>query len=165
MLDAKVVELRDDFSKRTAEAEALKVSLQKAEETLGAAQTLLEKLSGERGRWEEMAAEYNEEMRSIAGSENMPCVAAATILAAPCSRSCSAARQSVPAVLSTSSTRLPLLRPTRKVWRPGSAVRSRAACSSTAAAQSRAGARAAGRIRSLQRPRRSGPCGQLAAVL
>ena len=45
MLDAKVVELRDDFSKRTAEAEALKVSLQKAEETLGAAQTLLEEVA------------------------------------------------------------------------------------------------------------------------
>ena len=42
-----VIELRDDFSKRTAEAEALKVSLAQAEETLSSAQTLLEKLSGE----------------------------------------------------------------------------------------------------------------------
>ena len=67
-LDAKVAELKADFQKRTAEAETLKVSLAKAEAVLGSAQTLLEKLSGERGRWEEMAAEYNEEMRSIAGS-------------------------------------------------------------------------------------------------
>ena len=63
-----MAELKADFQKRTAEAETLKVSLAKAEAVLGSAQTLLEKLSGERGRWEEMAAEYNEEMRSIAGS-------------------------------------------------------------------------------------------------
>ena len=68
-LDAKVAELKADFQKRTAEAETLKVSLAKAEAVLGSAQTLLEKLSGERGRWEEMAAEYNEEMRSIAGAQ------------------------------------------------------------------------------------------------
>ena len=68
MLDAKVVELRDDFSKRTAEAEALKVSLQKAEETLRAAQTLLEKLSGERGRWDEMATSLKNDISSIAGN-------------------------------------------------------------------------------------------------
>eukprot|EP00327_Prymnesium_parvum_P015469 CAMPEP_0113281722 /NCGR_PEP_ID=MMETSP0008_2-20120614/28451_1 /TAXON_ID=97485 /ORGANISM="Prymnesium parvum" /LENGTH=3313 /DNA_ID=CAMNT_0000132155 /DNA_START=19 /DNA_END=9960 /DNA_ORIENTATION=- /assembly_acc=CAM_ASM_000153 len=52
LLDKKVVDLKNDFAKRTAEAESLKVSLQKAEEVLGAAQELLEKLSGERSRWD-----------------------------------------------------------------------------------------------------------------
>jgi len=52
LLDKKVVDLKKDFSKRTAEAESLKASLQKAEEVLGAAQELLEKLSGERKRWD-----------------------------------------------------------------------------------------------------------------
>ena len=50
LLDTKVKELKDDFAKRTQEAETLKVSLHKAEETLGPAQTLLEKLGGERDR-------------------------------------------------------------------------------------------------------------------
>lgn len=52
LLDKKVVELKSDFAKRTAEAESLKRSLGEAEEVLGAAQELLEKLSGERERWD-----------------------------------------------------------------------------------------------------------------
>ena len=68
MLDGKVVELRADFSKRTAEAESLKVSLAKAEETLGSAQTLLEKLSGERGRWDTMMGQLGDDMSAIAAN-------------------------------------------------------------------------------------------------
>lgn len=51
-LDKQVVSLRDNFSKRTSEAEALKVDLQQAEGTLNQAQTLLGKLGGEKQRWE-----------------------------------------------------------------------------------------------------------------
>ena len=68
MLDAKVVELRDDFSKRTAEAEALKVSLKQAEGTLTSAQTLLEKLGGERGRWDGMATTLDSDLGAIAAN-------------------------------------------------------------------------------------------------
>jgi len=45
-----VAELKLNFQERTEEAARLKASLQKAEEVLTAAQSLLEKLGGERGR-------------------------------------------------------------------------------------------------------------------
>lgn len=46
-------ELRDNFGKRTAEAETLRTELKKEEAILEAAEELLGKLSGEKDRWEE----------------------------------------------------------------------------------------------------------------
>jgi len=70
-LDAKVLELKNDFAKRTAEAETLKASLIKAEEVLGAAQEMLGKLAGERTRWDTMMAELNGQVGAMAGSALM----------------------------------------------------------------------------------------------
>ena len=50
-LDERVVDLKQDFAKRTGEAEALKISVKRAMDTLEAAQNLLGKLGGEKGRW------------------------------------------------------------------------------------------------------------------
>ena len=50
-LDDSVTRLKKDFGKRTSEAEALKLQLQKTEKTLDRAETLLGKLSGEKDRW------------------------------------------------------------------------------------------------------------------
>jgi dynein heavy chain 2 len=54
-LDGAVVQLKREFQVRIGEAEALKLDLSKAEATLGAATSLLAKLSGERGRWQTQA--------------------------------------------------------------------------------------------------------------
>ncbi|KAA0149393.1 hypothetical protein FNF29_05946 [Cafeteria roenbergensis] len=51
-IDRLVAELKAAFQKRTAEAETLRLQLQRTEDTLARAQTLLEKLGGEKGRWE-----------------------------------------------------------------------------------------------------------------
>ena len=67
LLDKKVNELKADFGKRTAEAESLKASLAKAEEVLGAAQTLLDKLSGERTRWNLTMSELEGETSAVGG--------------------------------------------------------------------------------------------------
>lgn len=48
-----MVQLKHDFQLKISEAESLKLDLEKAESTLGAATSLLGKLSGEKGRWEE----------------------------------------------------------------------------------------------------------------
>ena len=61
-LDRQVVELRENFSKRTSEAEALKVNLQQAEGTLNQAQTLLGKLGGEKQRWEIQLKQLHESL-------------------------------------------------------------------------------------------------------
>lgn len=68
LLDKKVVDLKNDFAKRTAEAESLKVSLQKAEEVLAAAQELLEKLSGERKRWDVTMKELTSASGALPGN-------------------------------------------------------------------------------------------------
>jgi dynein heavy chain 2 len=65
VLDKQVESLKDNFAKRTAEAEALKADLRKAEETLGSAQELLGKLSGEKDRWEIQLKELQEELSLI----------------------------------------------------------------------------------------------------
>ena len=52
-VDADVKKLKATFGKVTGEAETLKVALEKTNETLTAAQSLLGKLSGEQKRWEE----------------------------------------------------------------------------------------------------------------
>ena len=44
------------------------MSLKQAEETLSSAQTLLEKLGGERGRWDAMATSLNADLGAIAGN-------------------------------------------------------------------------------------------------
>lgn len=53
VLDQRVVELKEDFGRKTGEAEALKIGLKRAQDTLSAAENLLGKLSGEKGRWVE----------------------------------------------------------------------------------------------------------------
>jgi len=50
-LDQEVKDLKARFAKMTSEAETLKLDLAKIAETLGGAQELLGKLSGEKGRW------------------------------------------------------------------------------------------------------------------
>ena len=51
VLDQRVVEMKDEFAKKTGEAETLKIGLKRAKDTLSAAESLLGKLSGEKGRW------------------------------------------------------------------------------------------------------------------
>ncbi|GET89825.1 dynein heavy chain, putative [Leishmania tarentolae] len=50
-IDTKVKELREGFSEKCKEAERLRGKLQTAEEELAKAKDLLDKLSGEKGRW------------------------------------------------------------------------------------------------------------------
>ena len=50
-LDREVVEMKEEFGRRTSEAEALKLNLKKAEDQLEAAERLLDKLGGEKDRW------------------------------------------------------------------------------------------------------------------
>ena len=52
-LDQEVSRLKEDFSVRTRETETLKISLKSATDQLSAAESLLGKLGGEKGRWEE----------------------------------------------------------------------------------------------------------------
>mmetsp|Transcript_33539 Transcript_33539/g.74227 ORF Transcript_33539/g.74227 Transcript_33539/m.74227 type:complete len:2007 (+) Transcript_33539:3-6023(+) len=49
--DEQVSTLRNDFAKKTSEAETLRSSLEKAEATVSAARSLLDKLGGEKSRW------------------------------------------------------------------------------------------------------------------
>jgi dynein heavy chain 2 len=51
-IDEKVAGLKVTFGKKTAEGEMLKLDLQKAEDKIKKASNLLEKLSGESGRWQ-----------------------------------------------------------------------------------------------------------------
>jgi dynein heavy chain 2 len=44
--------LKEDFGKKTSEAEILKTDLRKAEETVSLATNLLDKLSDEKVRWQ-----------------------------------------------------------------------------------------------------------------
>lgn len=50
-VDAKVAGLRDKFERRTREAEKLKLELEKANDTITAAELLVSKLEGEHERW------------------------------------------------------------------------------------------------------------------
>ena len=50
-VDRKVASLRDKFEKTTTEAAKLKVELDKATETISAAENLVGKLHGEYSRW------------------------------------------------------------------------------------------------------------------
>lgn len=50
--EQQVSTLKTDFAKKTSEAETLRVGLEKAEGTVNAARNLLDKLGGEKGRWQ-----------------------------------------------------------------------------------------------------------------
>ena len=60
-----VEQLKEDFSKRTSEAEKLKSELASAEGTLSSAQELLGKLSGEKKRWELQLRELKENLDQV----------------------------------------------------------------------------------------------------
>ena len=60
-----VEQLKEDFSKRTSEAEKLKNELASAEGTLGSAQDLLGKLSGEKLRWEGQLKDLKENLALV----------------------------------------------------------------------------------------------------
>jgi len=64
-LDDKVIQLKDNFGKRTSEAEALKLQLKKAEDTLAVAQSLLGKLSDEKNRWEGQVKLLESQLKSL----------------------------------------------------------------------------------------------------
>mmetsp|Transcript_17017 Transcript_17017/g.54247 ORF Transcript_17017/g.54247 Transcript_17017/m.54247 type:complete len:3325 (+) Transcript_17017:156-10130(+) len=64
-LDTRVSALKSDFARRTGEAEALKLSLQKAVDQLEAAESLLGKLGGEKGRWEEQVQRLSYELKAL----------------------------------------------------------------------------------------------------
>jgi len=55
-VDARVAELRNRFEKRTTEAAQLKLELDKANETIAAAESLVGKLGGEHRRWNEQVS-------------------------------------------------------------------------------------------------------------
>jgi dynein heavy chain 2 len=58
-LDARVKQLKDDFARRTAEAETLRQALARTEDTLNRAQSLLSQLAGERDRWSGQVGELH----------------------------------------------------------------------------------------------------------
>ncbi|KAJ1640034.1 dynein heavy chain and region D6 of dynein motor-domain-containing protein [Pavlovales sp. CCMP2436] len=64
-LDGRVKGLKQNFQQKTAEAEGLKLSLDRAETTLSAALQLIEKLGGERGRWDRQLQELTAELRRV----------------------------------------------------------------------------------------------------
>ena len=64
-LDSRVAALKAEFGKRTAEAEKLRAALQRTEETLGKAQSLLLQLSGEKVRWERQVGEMRKAIATL----------------------------------------------------------------------------------------------------
>ena len=64
-LDAEVVNLKNEFGRRTGEAEALKLSLKKAEDQLEAAESLLGKLGGEKDRWSEQVTSLDAALKAL----------------------------------------------------------------------------------------------------
>ena len=64
-LDASVSVLNENFAQKTAEAESLKLDLKKAEETLHAAESLLNQLSGENERWSKQIKVLEREMELV----------------------------------------------------------------------------------------------------
>ena len=65
ILDKKVNELQDDFARKTSAAEILKKELNSAIETLKTAETLLEKLGGERTRWQDQLKVIDDQFKSL----------------------------------------------------------------------------------------------------
>nr|ADI46856.1 DHC1bf [Volvox carteri f. nagariensis] len=64
-LDAAVSQLKNDFSKKTSEAESLKMSVEKAEATLTSARQLLDGLRGEKIRWEAQVGTLAEQLKEL----------------------------------------------------------------------------------------------------
>lgn len=64
-LDGSVQTLNDNFAQKTQEAESLKFGLNKAEETLFAAQSLLGQLSGENERWKNKIMQLEQELALV----------------------------------------------------------------------------------------------------
>ncbi|KAK3283536.1 hypothetical protein CYMTET_8768 [Cymbomonas tetramitiformis] len=72
-LDDEVTKLKDDFGGRTREAETLKIGLQSAEDQLSAAESLLGKLGGEKGRWDEQVSLLESEILELPLNALMSC--------------------------------------------------------------------------------------------
>lgn len=64
-VDQKVNKLTNEFQGRTAEAAALKLELDKAEQMLDAAQMLLSKLGGEKGRWDQQVSDISKSLETL----------------------------------------------------------------------------------------------------
>ena len=64
-LDREVVEMKEEFGRRTSEAEALKLNLKKAEDQLEAAERLLGKLGGEKDRWSEQVISIDVALKAL----------------------------------------------------------------------------------------------------
>nr|BBC28429.1 cytoplasmic dynein 1b heavy chain [Yamagishiella unicocca] len=64
-LDAAVSKLKNDFSKKTSEAESLKMKVEKAEATLTSARQLLDGLRGEKVRWELQVGTLGEQLKEL----------------------------------------------------------------------------------------------------
>ncbi|PNH01646.1 Cytoplasmic dynein 2 heavy chain 1, partial [Tetrabaena socialis] len=64
-LDGAVSKLKGEFSKKTSEAESLKMSVDKAEATLSAARQLLDGLRGEKGRWETQVGTLGQQLKEL----------------------------------------------------------------------------------------------------
>jgi dynein heavy chain 2 len=64
-IDEQVAELKVTFAKSTGEAEKLKIELEAAEEKIQKASVLLEKLSGEKGRWQSSLGEISNAIKSV----------------------------------------------------------------------------------------------------
>ena len=60
-----VATLKEDFSARTREVETLKMSLKSATDQLEAAESLLGKLGGEKGRWQEQVQSLEQELLEL----------------------------------------------------------------------------------------------------
>ena len=64
-IDEKVANLKVTFGKTTAEGEMLKIGVQKAEEKIGKASNLLEKLSDESSRWQTSLADIKSGLQDV----------------------------------------------------------------------------------------------------
>lgn len=65
IVDQRVEELTNRFKKGTTEAQTLKIEVDKANETINAAETLVTKLSGERDRWDEQVQSLSMELEIL----------------------------------------------------------------------------------------------------
>jgi dynein heavy chain 2 len=64
-LDLEVVEMKLEFGRRTSEAEALKLNLKKAQDSLFAAERLLGKLGGEKDRWKGQVVSLDADLKAL----------------------------------------------------------------------------------------------------
>ncbi|GLI62890.1 cytoplasmic dynein 1b heavy chain [Volvox africanus] len=64
-LDIAVSQLKNDFSKKTSEAESLRMSVEKAEATLLSARQLLDGLRGEKVRWETQVCTLGDQLKEL----------------------------------------------------------------------------------------------------